>query len=344
MTVSPSRKVVPSTVASASPGTSFDRCGSSPFTRPPPGLGVAERHAAVQREDLGRRGRGGALDHGAHRGVVALDQRALVVGEREHVQQQRLLDLGAVEEIAAALGRDLRVLGQHDRGARAARRRRPSRAPGTCSRCARPRRRAGRRTSRRQAAAAAASRAGSRPAPRRDRPRRGEVRRVGHVQLDDVARPRRGPSAERRITARRPPSANTSAQGAAASAAERARGERHAALGGLVARPAGLQEAQLGRDRGAGVRARRAAQRERVAGAPVGGGVGRRIDDAERRGRGVLGRPAGVGVERVALPQQRAHERLEMLRVRHASGTSSGSRSSMRSTHASKECSPCSRR
>jgi hypothetical protein len=41
---------------------------------------------------------------------------ALAIAERVHVQEQRLLDLGAVEQAAAALGRDLRVVGEHDRG------------------------------------------------------------------------------------------------------------------------------------------------------------------------------------------------------------------------------------
>ena len=65
---------------------------------------------------LGRRG-GGARDHLPHGRVLRGDRLALVVAEREDVQQQRLLDLGAVEEVAAALGRELRVVGQHDRRA-----------------------------------------------------------------------------------------------------------------------------------------------------------------------------------------------------------------------------------
>ena len=50
-------------------------------------------------------------------GSLLGDLLALVVGQREHVQQQRLLDLGRVEQVAAALGRELRVVGQDDRGA-----------------------------------------------------------------------------------------------------------------------------------------------------------------------------------------------------------------------------------
>ena len=37
--------------------------------------------------------------------------------ERVHVEEERLLDLGRVEEAPAALGRELGVIGQHDRGA-----------------------------------------------------------------------------------------------------------------------------------------------------------------------------------------------------------------------------------
>src|SRR5918911_499387 len=41
----------------------------------------------------------------------------LLVGEREDVQDQQLVDLAAVEEVARALGRDLRVVGENDRRA-----------------------------------------------------------------------------------------------------------------------------------------------------------------------------------------------------------------------------------
>ena len=59
----------------------------------------------------------GPLDHLAHGGVLLLDLGALGVAECLHVQHERLLDLGVVEEVAAALGRDLRMVGQDDRGA-----------------------------------------------------------------------------------------------------------------------------------------------------------------------------------------------------------------------------------
>ena len=78
---------------------------------------VGERRAPVQGDDVLGRGGGGARDHLAHGRVGCGDRLALVVGEGEDVQQQRLLDLGAVEEVAAALGRQARVVGQHDRRA-----------------------------------------------------------------------------------------------------------------------------------------------------------------------------------------------------------------------------------
>ena len=55
----------------------------------------------------------------AHRRVLLGDRLALAVAERVHVQQQRLLDLGAVEQVAAALRAPAA-------GGRAARSRRPS--------------------------------------------------------------------------------------------------------------------------------------------------------------------------------------------------------------------------
>ena len=61
-------------------------------------------------------------------------------------------------------------------------------------------------------------------------------------------------------------------------------------------------------------------------------GVGRRIDDPEWRGSGVLGGAGRVGVERVALVQQRLHQLLE---VAHSALASSA-----RATVASNECVP----
>ncbi len=45
------------------------------------------------------------------------DRRALSVGERVDVEDQRLLDLGVVEQVAVTARRDLRMVGEHDRGA-----------------------------------------------------------------------------------------------------------------------------------------------------------------------------------------------------------------------------------
>ena len=50
-------------------------------------------------------------------GSWSLDLGALGVAEHLDVEQQRLLDLGVVEQVAAALGRDLGMVGQHDRRA-----------------------------------------------------------------------------------------------------------------------------------------------------------------------------------------------------------------------------------
>ena len=44
------------------------------------------------------------------------DRLALAVAERMDVEQQGLFDLGAVEEVAAALRRDPRMIRQEDRG------------------------------------------------------------------------------------------------------------------------------------------------------------------------------------------------------------------------------------
>ena len=65
-------------------------------------------------------------------GVGGLDLRALGVAQREHVQQQRFLDLGRVKQLAAAFGGDLRVIGQHDGGPDHRVVARAWRAPGRC--------------------------------------------------------------------------------------------------------------------------------------------------------------------------------------------------------------------
>ena len=75
---------------------------STSIARSPGDVGVAGGAGSEQRSSrpcrahhvLGRRG-GGAREHLAHGRVLRGDLLALVVAEREHVQQQRLLDLGA---------------------------------------------------------------------------------------------------------------------------------------------------------------------------------------------------------------------------------------------------------
>ena len=117
-----------------------------------------------QRSSAGRRRSRGASDadravqslpHLGRHVVEAVDDRGgarigaaglglLVVGQRQHAQREDLVDLGRVEQVARALGRDRRVVvqddrrRQHDVGARPRRRS----APGTCRRSCtmRPRR------------------------------------------------------------------------------------------------------------------------------------------------------------------------------------------------------------
>ena len=86
----------------------------------------------MQRDDVGRGRRRGPRDHLTHRRVLALDLLTFGVAQGLDMEQQRLLDLGRVEQAAAALGRDLRMIGEHDGRAdhRIVLRRR--RAPETC--------------------------------------------------------------------------------------------------------------------------------------------------------------------------------------------------------------------
>ena len=77
------------------------------------GLGVGE--PAVQAHDVLAGRRLGPLDHLSDGRILAGDLLALVVREGVDVQQQRLLDLRVVEEVAEALGRELGMVRQHDR-------------------------------------------------------------------------------------------------------------------------------------------------------------------------------------------------------------------------------------
>jgi hypothetical protein len=71
----------------------------------------------MQREQLVAAGRLGALDHLLDDRVSGVDRGAFLVAQHLHVQQQRLFDLGRVEQAAQALGRKPRVVGEHDCGA-----------------------------------------------------------------------------------------------------------------------------------------------------------------------------------------------------------------------------------
>ena len=100
----------PSTLIRGSPATSAGpgRCagGRSVTVTRPRTRAISSGPAASARASISR-------TFGSWSAIAV----ALVVAQREHVQQQRLLDLGRVEQVAVALRRDLRVVGQHDRRA-----------------------------------------------------------------------------------------------------------------------------------------------------------------------------------------------------------------------------------
>ena len=271
------------------------RASSSPRRGSGPSSGGAGRSMPVQAHDV--LGAGGARAARPCRAPApscsAIASRSRVA-QRVDVQQQRLLDLGAVEEVAAALRRDLRMVGQEDRGAQhgvvvgAGQHR-----PGVDVLAAR-RARAARRSGRRARAARRASRPASAAAPRRGRGRRAPACVFSHPQPDarrlarlDLAA-RRGPRRRRARTllarrrrapraARRPGGARPSAAGSSTSASTPAAAPAEQALDLQV-----------------------------VEGRAAAGRVRGRVDDAERRRRRVLGRARRVGVERVALVEQRA--------------------------------------
>ena len=223
------------------------------------------------------------------------------------MQQQRLLDLGAVEQVAAALGRELRVVGQHDRRAQhrvvgsgvastgkvftlsssgvlerrheAAAGRGHDHVGGEQARCAAPPR--GRRRRRRTAWCCARTRA---PAAAR--------------RASGSTRSRARPS--------RPSKANGHRLARAAGSSIR----RSSGLGGARRWPAGSAPwPTRARPRPPPARSPAAGGR-RPAGSPL--GVGGRVDDPERRGRGVLGGVGRVRVERVALVEQRLDQLVEV--------------------------------
>ena len=258
---------------------------------------VGRAHHPVQREALLGRGGRRPLDHRPHRGVLLGDRRPLAVAERLDVQQQRLLDLRRVEQVAAALGREPRMVGQHDGGAEhrvvlGAREHRPGV----------------------DALAAAVDRRAEAPAGRPHHDVGGE--QAGRERGGPRPPPgRRTRSCCARRPAPRSPSTRSRARPSSPSKSNGCGltrlGELDPALDRLVALAAGLQEAHGGATRGAGPSSAHSSRRwSKVAGLPA--GVGRRVDDPERRRRGVLGGARRVGVERVALVEQRLHQLVEV--------------------------------
>ena len=81
---------------------------------PHPFVRLDPLQASVQRQQVLRRAGRRASEHLPHRGVLSADLLPLPVAQRVDVQQQRLLDLGVVEQVAPALGGELGVVGQHD--------------------------------------------------------------------------------------------------------------------------------------------------------------------------------------------------------------------------------------
>jgi hypothetical protein len=79
--------------------------------------GIGAHGPPVQGDDVLRRRRCGARDHLRTAGSRREISRARSSLRARHVQQQRLLDLGAVEQVAAALGASCGMVGQHDRRA-----------------------------------------------------------------------------------------------------------------------------------------------------------------------------------------------------------------------------------
>ena len=218
------------------------------------------------------------------------------------MDQQRLLDLGRVEQVALALGRDLRVVGQHDRGAEhrvvglrgehrpgvdvlaalassGEMKRPPATRPTTCvesSECS-------------SAARAVEARA---------RPRCGSRTRIVM----------RGPSRER-IEARTAQAVEVEGHSTCSSPKRIARqlDPPRLAPGGAPRSPAGSGSRRDERGSPIG----HALDLQVVERRAAAGRVDRRVDDPERRRRRVLGRARRVGVERVALVEQGVDELLE---------------------------------
>ena len=203
------------------------------------------------------------------------------------MQQQRLLDLGRVEHAAAALGGELRVVGEHDRGAQhGVVGLRGEHGPGVDLR-----------------AALRQQRRGEAPAVRAREQVGGEqavAQRLGAVDVRPgtsvsltTSIAIRSPSSSSRARPRTPPSSNATSPGSGSStvpARQRTVAAQETCLAPFL--HAALHPHPVVRD---GALAR----------------VLRRVDDPERRRRRVLGRLRRVGIELVALPHERVDERLE---------------------------------
>ena len=286
---------------------------------------------------LGRRPRR-PLDHLADRGVLLSDLLALLFAQRVDVQEQRLLDLGRVEQVAQALRRHAGVVGQDDR---------------------RPQHRGVVRAGQ-DGPGVEALAAGELLRPRPLRVQRRDEAPAAHLG-DDVgghqARPqhlvsvqlgRPGPQRGRVVDAEAHPrepvaqglDAHPHAPGdrllsrerellatAFAQLGERGGGELDPARRRLVALALGGQERERARQLGVGAGLDQTVHPQVVEGRRAGLGVGGRVDDPERgRGR-VLGRPRRVGVERVALVEQGVEQALERLLHQPASGSRASSSS-----------------
>ena len=278
----PRRKVTPPAVTSCSPSR-----GSRSVTRPCSRLrssGVAVSARSIISRTAG---------------ILLRDLGALGVAEREHVEQQRLLDLGVVEEVAAALGRDLGMVGQHDR--RAEHRvvlRRGEHRIGVQVVPAAPR----------------AAR-GSGP-PRCGAPRGWRCSECISASPRPASASSSGVSlCTQRLTSRRPSSRTavrirTRPRSGGCSNSTRPGSRRlDAALLALVPVARGLQEAHLARH--LAVALQQALDPQALEAARVALRVGGRVDDAERRGRGVLRGPGRVRVEGVALVEERVDQLVE---------------------------------
>ena len=211
------------------------------------------------------------------------------------MDQQRLLDLGRVEQAALALGRDLRVVGEHDRGAEhGVVLRRGEHRPRVDLLAARGLERRDEAAARRPARPRA-SRAASAAAPRRGRaPRAPSVWFSTRIVMRPSAKRERGASRAGR-------------RSRTSTVARAGRSTRRALASWRT--PAGLQEVHLPRHRGAVEHRHWICSTSNVA--PLPARIRGRVDDPERRRRRVLRRARRVRVERVALVQQRVHERVK---------------------------------